>query len=234
MSDGGIRRVWKLKKRFDEARKKLARRLPLLSVDELRRVLSSNTIEAILEGRLRIPESTLAKSIEVALDGRVRDVEVVLDEGSLSVSGRYVRLRVEIDFHIRATDLTFVPLPQPGVLSMELGEVEVGGGDIPLRRLLSMIVLAILRFIYGDRLVRDQLEEVRGVTLEDRLFTCRLAELPQVSEVVERRLLGVRLGDLMQVTDILFVPGSVEVGLSVAEALEKAARMVDPMKRPGR
>jgi hypothetical protein len=229
-----VKRVWKLKKRLEAAGRKLASALPSVSLAELRRVFDANTLEAILDGELRVPESTIARSIKDSLRGRLREVEVTIDERRVEIVGRYKKLGVELDARIIGRDQAFTPTPPPGVITMNVEYAGIDAGGVVLKRVLSLVILAVLRFIYGEKILEDQLGVVEGVTLEGDVLTLRLADIPQVREVIERSVFGVRFGDLIQVTDIRFARGFVEVHLSAAEVLRRAALMLDPMQRPGR
>lgn len=228
-----VKRVWNLKKRIEAAGRKLASALPSVSLAELRKVFDANTLDAILEGELRVPESTIAHSIKETMRGRLSEVEVTIEERRLEIVGRYKRLGVELDARIVGREQTFEPTPQPGVLTMEVDSAGIDAGGLVIRRILSLVILAVLKFIYGPRIIEDQLDGLEGVVFDGKTLVFKLAEIQQIREVVERSVFGVRFGDLIQVTDIRFAPGHVEVHLSAAEVLRKAALMLDPMQRPG-
>ncbi len=228
-----VRQVLKLTKRLEEAGRRLSKKLPLLSVEQIGNVLGANTIAAIIDGTLRVPQDTIAASVRSSLRTKFSNLEVSLDDRRIEVTGRYKKMGVGFDFRFVGTNQTYEPDPPPGVLTLTVDELDVGRGGLPIRRVLSLIVLSVLYLIYGDRLVADQLDDVEGVELDGERVIFRLAELPQVHEAMDRSLLGVKLGDLLELRDIRFVPGAVEVRLSAADALRRAAALVDPMARPG-
>ena len=228
-----VKRVWRLKKRLEAAGRRLASALPSVTLAELRRVFDANTLEAILEGKLRVPESTIAHSIKETMGGRLSEAEVTIEERGLEIVGRYKRLGVELDARIIARDVAYEPTPQPGVLTMDVDSAGIDAGGLVIRRVLSLVILAVLKFIYGPKILEDQLEGLEGVVYEGGKLTFRLAEIPQVRDVIERSVFGVRFGDLIQVTDIRFASGHVVVHISAAEVLRKAALTLDPMQRPG-
>jgi len=190
----------------------------LLGADKtnaLEDLLGANTLQALLDGVVLVPASTVQVVVAEQLEGQLTDVEVELGDRSIDVRGVAERLLARIKVHVAGRNQTYTPKDPLGELALDVEQLDSRASGTVLQRIIGGIVVAIVRALYGDTLLQDSLDSTDGIAVKGSQVRCQLAEIPAVRRVLARDVGGMRPARLIKVRDIVFVLDAVRVEVSV-------------------
>ena len=160
----------------------------------------------------------------------VDDLEITLLQRGLGLTGTYRRAGVPLSVAITLVDQSYVEGEPIGriIMRLENSDVELSGGLV--RRLVSAIVIAVVRGLFGDAVLLSPLTTVDGVTVDDDIITCDLSGMDRIGRALAFEVAGYRLMDLFTVNDIVFEPGQVRVQVTGSAGAQRLSSLLGGVK----
>ena len=188
----------------------------------------SNRLDDVKQGVVVVPTSAIFDAVrELAGDDLSVDA-LELTDRAIRIAGTAKRAGIPFDLELAGTEQAYDPGLPIGTLSVRVEEAHVRSGGGPIRRLFTAVVLAVLRAVYGPEMALRPIGVIRGVQTDGDRLSCNLAEVEPVTAALDRRILGLRVGDLFVVANVMFTEGAVEVHLEPAEILDRMLDRISP------
>ena len=200
----------------------------------LKEVLTMETVKQLWSGVLPcfIPQDLVQGWLDDYASPNLRGARINFGDRSCSLQGTLESHGLAMDVWVRGEDQGFIRRARGlGELRVRLAVVEARASARAgfVGRTLSLVVVALLRAILGDRWPVACLEfliaPMRGVSLDGDVLRIGLDELPALRERLERDNLASRLLRATEIDDVRFKPGGVRVGVrrgSIRAALKSA------------
>ncbi|MFH1811876.1 MAG: hypothetical protein ABIJ09_24270 [Pseudomonadota bacterium] len=196
-------------------------------LDELLKdLVGANFLGALKRGHLAIPEKTLQRHARSSIADDLDNVNLRLDQDTIVLEGKPRRMLGSLmKVRVTGSNCRFSKTGCMGVLKIDVDpKLEADGGFV--RRIMGALVLAILKALFPD-IEAETLEnlDTSGIDYKNGVVTCHIDKLEQTRKLIDRTVLGQRVGDLFAIKNLKVSPGSLELDLETRGPLKLVAAM---------
>ncbi len=186
------------------------------------------SVERNQPGTVVIGQEVLHEYLRTKLAGTLDDLRLELGERSVVVDGTIKRMGVRSSVKLELTHQQFAPSEGIGTLSFRTDGLSLVADGGMLNELLVAIGMLICSRILGIDPVERAVNSIDFVTIANGLAVVDIDSAPGVLDVLERQVVVGKVGELFDVTDIVFAPAEIRV---VATASERSRRLLGSLNR---